>query len=353
MVVTRARNRAARIKAEEGPFRILDLPPELVELVFEQLAERSPHTLLDARRACRTFQAHSIVAFGTTYFEHVDAMLHPLSLTVLLEIATHCQLSKFVRNVTISGERIGGIVDLSGQDDEQKLKDLQTSMEQSGLDHLVLSDVFRKLPNLKTVRIDNDSFFFDDETVAAARCGRKYIVAENTVRELDYDEYGFNRAFGVVFSCLRKAGLAGKVDINIQANITDQALQYHDFFDPTSDDWNKYFGTRVKSIKLSRNLSSSWSLDLLKSVPNLQKLDIFIAEGILQFSHPDTGLFLWPDLQHLELDDASCPAHTIIDFLDAHRGTIRILRLQGLELIDGSWRQPLQIIRSMPELEYM
>jgi hypothetical protein len=116
-------------------------------IIFEKLAELCPHSLLHTRYMCRAFRAHSIASIGTTFFTHLDAMLHPLNVTLLLEIATHAQLSKLVRSITISGERIGGRIDLSEQDDEQPLKDLQSSMEQSGLDHLLLSEVFRKLPN--------------------------------------------------------------------------------------------------------------------------------------------------------------------------------------------------------------
>jgi hypothetical protein len=105
--------------------------------------------------------------------------------------------------------------------------------------------------------MDNDSFFSDDETVLAARCGRKYIVADDLEREFDYDEYGFNRAFGVVLSWLHKADLAGKVDINLQANILDEVNQYESFFDPTTDDWKNNFGAHVKCLRLSRDLSSS------------------------------------------------------------------------------------------------
>jgi hypothetical protein len=133
MVLTRGRARAARAKAIEGPFRILDLPPELVEGIFEHLTDYDPDTLLEVRKVCRAFKDHSLVAFGTTFFEHLSALLHPLSLTVLLEIANHPDLSRFVRQVTISGEQIGGITDLCGHD-EQKLGDFQTSMENSGLD---------------------------------------------------------------------------------------------------------------------------------------------------------------------------------------------------------------------------
>lgn len=357
MVLTRSAGRAERAKqAAKAAFRILDLPPELVGLDFGQLAELDPYTLLDARYVCRAFQAHSVVAFGTTFFHHVIAMLHPLSLNILLEIATHAQLSKFVDNVTLSGERVGGMIDLSEQPDGQKLKDLQTSMELSGLDRIILCEVFRQLSNLKVVRIDNHSFHSETDRADAARCGRRQIVTEGTEYDWhrrEWNEYGFNCAFGVAFACFHKAGLEGKVDIHMHANINDQVSHYHDFFNPTSSEWKDNIAANVKLLRLCRDLSSGWALDLFQSVPNLQELEIFIAEGILELSHPDTGLFIWPRLHHLEIDDATCDGLTMGDFLDAHKSSLSELHLQGVEFTHSSWVRPLQIVQYMPKLEYL
>jgi hypothetical protein len=104
MVQTRSKVRAALAKKADNPFRILDLPPELVEQMFTSLADLWPFTLLQARFVCRAFQCHSLNAFGTSFFEHVIAVLHPLSLAILMEKTSHPQLSSFVRQVAISGE---------------------------------------------------------------------------------------------------------------------------------------------------------------------------------------------------------------------------------------------------------
>jgi len=104
-------------------FKILDLPPELLENVFDQLAS-SPDSLLAARFACRAFRDHSLVAFGTQFFTCLVAILHPISLMILLEIASHPNLSRFAMKIVISGERIGGIIEVSDEADEGMLKDL-------------------------------------------------------------------------------------------------------------------------------------------------------------------------------------------------------------------------------------
>jgi hypothetical protein len=104
MVQTRSKARAALAKKADNPFRILDLPQELVEQMFTFPTDLWPFALLQARFVCRAFQFHSLNAFGTSFFEHVIAVLHPLTLAILVEITSHPQLLSFVRQVAISGE---------------------------------------------------------------------------------------------------------------------------------------------------------------------------------------------------------------------------------------------------------
>jgi hypothetical protein len=278
-------------------------------------------------------------------------MLHPLSLTTLLEIASHSDLSKFVRKLTISGEQIGGIIVLDG-DDERGLEDLQMSMEHSGLDRMILSEVFHKFSGLSAVRIDNESYHRNAPLVRAARCGSRYIFDGYEAYDKGSVQRGWNRAFDVVFSCLRNAGLAGKVHIEVEATVMTVASQNNNFFDPTSADWNNNFAAKVQFIGLSGQLTSRWTLDLLQSATNLQSLEIIIADEIVQLSHPDTGLFIWLNLLRLVLDDIECHGQTLIDFLAMHKETLCNLYLQGVLFVTGSWREPLRIMAEMPNLKY-
>ncbi|KAH7081500.1 hypothetical protein BKA63DRAFT_562042 [Paraphoma chrysanthemicola] len=163
MVLTRARSRLARAQETTKTFRILDLPAELVLQIFESLAKDNRSSILAARSACRTLRDHSFVAFGTNFFEHVVVVLHPISLIALLEIAKHKQLSKFVRRLTVSGERISGVINVRGQENEAALKEQQTSMENSRMDVLILTEVLRDLGNIETMQIGHQSYHFDRE----------------------------------------------------------------------------------------------------------------------------------------------------------------------------------------------
>lgn len=164
MRITRSAARAAlenQNATDPGTLlRILDLPSELVEQIFDHLRALNEHALLNVRRACRAFRDLSSRHVGSNYFSHLVVILHALSLAVLLEIASHRKLTPFVLQITVSGERIGGVIDMLGQEDAQKQKDLQTSMLNSGLNRLILTDVFSKLSdrNLSLVRVDNESF---------------------------------------------------------------------------------------------------------------------------------------------------------------------------------------------------
>jgi hypothetical protein len=293
----------------------------------------------------------SLAAFGSTFFEHVIAMLHPLSLTVLLEIASHPQLSRFVRVVTISGERIDGVINMSGHGDEQKHKDLQASMEHSEMAHLILTNVFRNLHRLAVVRIDNESFQVETEVIDAARCGSRYIFVEPTKYNAELAIRAKNRAFGIVFPCLRRAGIAGEVNIEMEISVGDEDSQDDNCFDPTTVFWNNNIGPNITSLELSGYVSSRRTFDLLQSAFNLSRLEFAFVEDLFHVSHPDTGLFVWPNLRHLRLIEVECHEDNFADFITAHKDTLSVLNLVAVCLITGTWQKTLQVILDMSKLE--
>jgi len=89
-VTASERERAALARASQPPFRLLDLPAEIVGSVSDRLEDTD---LLNLRRACRALNAYSANAFGKRFFHHLIVILHPTSLTTLLEICHHPLLS--------------------------------------------------------------------------------------------------------------------------------------------------------------------------------------------------------------------------------------------------------------------
>jgi hypothetical protein len=350
MVLTRRAARASLAAETAKPFRVLDLPPELVAQIFGAVAKENRSMLVVVRQVCRAFKDNSLVAFGTSFFEHLIVMLHPLSLTILLEIASNGQISPFVRRLTISGEYIGGVLKLCECANTPNLRDLQTSMQQSRMDFLILVEVFRKLETLVSVRIDNESYRCNDEVFDAVRCGSIYICDHPPRQDLNSAQRGINRAFKLIFECLEVVGLAGKLDIHIVAAVMTPHPQSGNFFDPTSRTWIDRFAAKVKTVELSNYVSSRWSLDLLQSVPNLQNLETCFSDDLLTLSHPVTGPFVWQNLHRLEVTDMNCHASVLYPFLIAHKDTICELELSGVEYISGSWKETFQVIIEMPKL---
>lgn len=344
MVSTRSNARAAREKqATEAEFRILDLSPELVELAFEHLAE-APYNLLSVRCVCRAFRTHSLRSFGAEFFEHLIFVLHPDSLTILLEVASHPELSTYVRGLTVSGELIADVADKSP---DTMLKDLQTSMKNSGMDRLMLIAALRKLSKLELVTIDCASFLCNAETVDGLRCGGKHIAGLLK----NEGEYGDNRAFSVALSRMQDAGVAKVVKLCLNICLKYGSSQPVDYFDPTSTGWTLDHAANVHDLDLARDVTQPWVLDLLRSTPNLRRLGHGYGDQILTFSYPTGGLFSWPGLCDLHLNDSDVDNQRFTSFLELHKDTLTKLRLQLLEVDYGTWKAPLKVIASMPKLK--
>ena len=205
MVLTRAGDRAARTKVAEGPFRILDLPSELVEEICEQLEDKD---LINAHNVCRALRAHSTMAFGTRFFSHLVVVLHPTSLTILLELCRHPVLSNFIRKATISGERLGHSIHPMRTDMRPHFA-LQKSIENSDMDVLILSESFRALKRLNEVQVDNCSYNANDEAEYCEdgiKCGRKHMYAETVPSFMlgAAADMGYSRVYEVVLKALER-----------------------------------------------------------------------------------------------------------------------------------------------------
>ncbi|KAF1915949.1 hypothetical protein BDU57DRAFT_211095 [Ampelomyces quisqualis] len=68
IVTTSGAPRASLTEEAAGPFRIPDLPSQLVELVLEKLAEQDPSMILNVRHVSRAFSHYSLVAFDNGSF---------------------------------------------------------------------------------------------------------------------------------------------------------------------------------------------------------------------------------------------------------------------------------------------
>jgi hypothetical protein len=189
----------------QAPFRLLDLPPELLGRVCDYLPDEQ---LKHIRLVCNALQTHSMTAFGQRFFDHLVVILHPTSLTTLLDIARHEQLSKYVTRVSVSGERIGhSIVPLV---DKERHVSLQQGVHESGLDSIILAEALPMLKNLRTMRIDNEQYHYLHWgcNYLGLRCGRKHLPREPLppIKSAGDDD-GYDRVYSLVFSVLEKTNL--------------------------------------------------------------------------------------------------------------------------------------------------
>lgn len=150
---------------------------------------------MDVRRVCRALKAHSTWAFGKRFFQHLVAILHPTSLAILLEIARHEVLSVFVREVTISREIFGFTISPK-KIHRRPHRALQQSIQNSGLDILILLEAFKALQNLASVSIDVGSF----SCSCGIKCGRVYLYEGNVhdIKPVCYTGPLHNRVYEVV-----------------------------------------------------------------------------------------------------------------------------------------------------------
>lgn len=350
MATTGATAEAAHTNVSVNAFRILDLPPELIEIVCEHLDNES---LLLVRHVCRALRTHSICAFGTRFFQYLVVVLHPISLAILLEIANHSALSKFVRNIAISRESLEVPSYVSSQGFYDLVFDLQTSMKNSGMDRLILTEVFQNIDGMQGVRIDDESFYDLNyqvhNRIDSVRCGRNRIIENvgglaNATKLVRGDP---NYAFNVIFTSLQSAGVHERVKVSLYVAMDKHA----GLFDLTSEDWQSNVAARVEMIKLVPYAVSNWTSNLLYSTPNLQELVVHGWLNIFQFSHPTYGLFAWPDIRSLSLLFCELDTPTFVEFLRAHQLTLTSLYMKHVAVTTGTWQEPLRAIESMGKLE--
>ncbi|KAI8938902.1 hypothetical protein NX059_004759 [Plenodomus lindquistii] len=331
------------------PFRILDLPPEIVGEICEHLEDSD---LPNFRRVCKAFEAHSCTAFGKRFFHHLVAILHPTSLTTLLEIARHVVFAKFVDQVTISGETIGQSLCVQDNDEGAHVS-LQRSMANSGLDVMILTEVFRALRPLHTIRIDLASFsnggkfeYYDD----GMKSGRRYMQVlpdDSTGQRGPGYGPGFNRVYGIVLKALHQARLQQDFSFEMMFCRMEDCDDPVSFFGLDSAEWSE-FSKNVHEIEYLGCMDPVWIAKFLTSAPDVRGLQMSGVEGVLTLP---VGLNHWTQLSRLELDELFLRHEEFTPLIRPQRDTLKELHLQAVGFVGGTWIEPLKIISNMRRLE--
>ncbi|KAF2853817.1 hypothetical protein T440DRAFT_290451 [Plenodomus tracheiphilus IPT5] len=337
------------------PFKILNLPPEIVGNICECLDDID---LLHVRRVCKAVEAHSSTAFGKRFFHHLVAILHPTSLTTLLEIARHNVLSKFVRKVTMSGELIGQTI-RSLDNDEQRHAGMQKSVANSGLDTMILTEVFRALKSIQVVSIDMGSFnnaeyFGVDEE--GLKCGRLHMHIHPKNPEYDHTATDFsvsNRIYGIVLEALHQARISENDRLELLFSPNEHGDGPLSFFDLTSAEWINFLSKKVQKISYGGFMDPRWVADLLRTTPNIHEFYLGGFESIVTLPISTVGTCHWARLRRLGLDELYLWHNEFKSLLYRHYGTLEHLHLQEVGLAGGTWVEPLEIIRDMKQLGFL
>ncbi|KAF1848664.1 uncharacterized protein K460DRAFT_259883, partial [Cucurbitaria berberidis CBS 394.84] len=331
----------------DSPFRILALPAELISSVCAFLEDDD---LVNIRCVCRVLKAHSTTAFGTRFFCHLIAILHPTSLAVLLELSRHEILSKYVRKVTISGELLGHSI-FPLQTDMPSHLSLQKSIENSGLDYLILLEAFKALQNLEVVGIDVGSFHAAEEfgfCDHGVRCGRVQLYKENV--GIDHNEaMGNSRVYDPVLRALHSANVHERVELSLMFHPSSEEDWPVSFFDVQSLLWTKSFAPRLRDLYSLGLVDSKWINTLMHSATDLRELHLQGDHDLISLP-TSNKISQWPEFRKLELDELLLQHRDFVPFLREHGPTLEYLHLQGIGFPDGNWIEPLEIIESMPKL---
>ncbi|KAF7673047.1 hypothetical protein GT037_008998 [Alternaria burnsii] len=348
--------KAALVRASQLPFRLLDLPLEVVGATFDYLEDEE---LIGVRCVCRAFNANSANAFGRRFFRHLVVILHPTSLTTLFEICHHPVLSKHVRQITVSGERVGhSIYEVK---EEETQKDLQVSVQRSGMDSFILNQVFRELENLQIIQIDVISFYHcDPEPVdAGIRCGKAHILSKKTQEDEQRErrgDSGANRVYDLVLRTLQEANLHNKIGLGFEFWNTEYSNDdMITFFDLDSAVWKDHFSKQVRQVSVLGQVSHAWLQKLLSTASDLRKFEFQGNYTFLELSYQPAGSFQfhWPGFSHIHLTDVFLSHNEWTNFLRLHAATLKHISCSSIGFPQGNWIEPLQIIETMPRIEYL
>jgi len=318
-----------------SPFRILDLPPEIVDCICNYL---DGNNLINFRCVCKALTAYSSTAFGMRFFGHLVAILHPTSLATLAEIAHHGVFSKFVRKISISCQL------------------LDNSADNSELHIWILTIVFQALQNVQVVRIDVGSFDIGlcvGNQQVGIRCGQVHMSSE---RSVDYSPcnvtaWEYSKVYAAVLNSLHRAKLRHKFCLEL--DIHDRMGSPMTPFDIASTYWISSFSMKLHKLQYTDPSGTEWLQQLLISAKDIRDLELHRLEDVSRLPFTNINIFHWHRLSFLSLDELFLHYREFIILLRQQSNTLEHLHFQDIGFLGGTWVEPLRIMRGMSQLKYL
>ncbi|KAJ8110759.1 hypothetical protein OPT61_g6486 [Boeremia exigua] len=341
-----------------GPFRILDLPPELITGICSHLCAKD---LLNIRRVCNSLNGNSMPILGPLVFRHLRVILHPASLAVLSEIAKHPQLSKYITQISLCGERLGYEVPVANQ---QSHMDLHNSIVKSGFATLVLRQVLQSLPSLNEIVIRPLGWSYNayhGEAPKAIACGRSNLVKEDEWEDFEYTGYN-NPVFQVALPLLTDLDLRHCFAVKIMLS-DEYGGNTMEMLASDLAAWNRVTRKRTVSITISESHNVERFEEMLHSANNLRDLELW---GIKQRTYVSLNRFYdsldsldlthipsWPCLKSLYFTCFMLDAKDLNALLRAHHDNLETVQLRGVGLHHHTWQETIHLLSTLEKLRYI
>jgi hypothetical protein len=296
-----------------------------------------------------------MTAFGRRFFYHLIVILHPASLAIFFDIATHKQLWKYVKRVSVSGERIGQSIHT--REDEQKHITQQQGLEESGVDSAIFMEAFPRLKNLQTVRVDTEQYQFCDDpnNHLGLRCGRQHLQPMPSEERARGEDDGYNRIYSLVLGVLEKTC---PPQVNLEMAFwadEEEKPKVEAYFDIQSLSWKNEIARRTRSLHVVGGINVTWINDLLQSTKDLHTLDIVFQLSSFEhtlsyYSYPRLH---WPKLTRLRLGNFITTHSDFLDLLEAHRNSLEEVDLCLVGFVQGTWSCALTTLSRLPKLRVL
>ncbi|RYO70527.1 hypothetical protein AA0113_g3201 [Alternaria arborescens] len=127
------------------------------------------------------------------------------------------------------------------------------------------------------------------------------------------------------------------------------------FFDLDSAVWKDHFSKQVRQVSALGQVSHAWLQKLLSTASDLRKFEFQGDYTFLELSYQPAGSFQfhWPGFSHVDLTDVFISHNEWTDFLRLHAATLKHISCSSIGFPQGNWIEPLQIIETMPRIEYL
>jgi hypothetical protein len=363
------------------PFRLVDLPPELFSLTCSFLDDES---LLNLRQASRSTHGNAWHTFGERCFSTLHIFLHPVSLGMFLEIASHAKLSKHVKEVSICLESIDNVYydktpegcaleEQHSKDNKElpylnRLREMERGMRVADLDHLMLCNGLSKLVNLQYVilgrawpSVDRTLRIYQFPGELPILCGNKSLLGkegEPWTIKFGLPDTRSLRGLNIAMRALDDVKLA---DIKLTVSIWTPFAPSLDSMDhQLSTQWETYGLNKIRILLLeSSSFGMEWHGKLLRASSKLQRLVIWTHttprswggfEFFTNVTFSQSGT--WPNLQKLSLCLVQLRDHIFASFLRRHQKSLVGIEIYSCKMIDNdTWMEALHTMKTMPRLE--